>query len=73
MLEKIDDISNHTYEGKSPFGSILFFSSKVLKNNINLIDYTIRFQADDLVALNDAKLIRKLLELTNNENNLYLI
>ncbi|MCV5792075.1 hypothetical protein OFN52_34015, partial [Escherichia coli] len=22
MLEKIDDISNHTYEGKSPFGSI---------------------------------------------------
>ncbi|MFI8708991.1 tetratricopeptide repeat protein [Bacillus sp. NPDC077411] len=73
MLEKIDDISNHTYEGKSPFGSILFFSSKVLKSNVNLVDYTIRFQSDDLIALNDAKLIRKLLELTNNENDLYLI
>ncbi|MED2710195.1 diadenylate cyclase [Bacillus toyonensis] len=73
MLEKIDDIANHTYEGQSPFGSILFFSSKVLKSNANLVDYTIRLQSDDLVALNDAKLIRKLLELTNNENDLYLI
>lgn len=73
MLEKIDNIANYTYEGQSPFGSILFFSSKVLKSNGNLVEYTIRFQSDDLVALNDAKLIRKLLELTNNENNLYLI
>ncbi|WP_074594424.1 diadenylate cyclase [Bacillus cereus] len=73
MLEKIDNIANHTYEGQSPFGSILFFSSKVLKSNASLIDYTIKFQSDDLVALNDAKLIRKLLELTNNENDLYLI
>ncbi|MDF9663783.1 tetratricopeptide repeat protein [Bacillus wiedmannii] len=73
LLEKIDDISNHTYEGQNPFGSILFFSSKVLKSNVNPVDYTIRLQSDDLVALNDAKLIRKLLELTNNENDLYLI
>ncbi|OTW90245.1 hypothetical protein BK702_09815 [Bacillus thuringiensis serovar cameroun] len=73
MLEKIDNIANHTYEGQSPFGSILFFSSKVLKSNVNLVEYTIRFQSDDLVALNDAKLIRKLLELTNNEKDLYLI
>ncbi|MGR5997818.1 diadenylate cyclase [Bacillus cereus] len=73
MLEKIDNIANHTYEGQSPFGSILFFSSKVLKTNLNLVEYTIRFQSDDLVALNDAKLIRKLLELTNNEKDLYLI
>ncbi|PFP69813.1 hypothetical protein COK07_29530 [Bacillus thuringiensis] len=73
MLEKIDNIANHTYEGQSPFGSILFFGSKVLKNNVNLVEYTIKFQSDDLVALNDAKLIRKLLELTNNEKNLYLI
>ncbi|PHF26664.1 hypothetical protein COF82_24255 [Bacillus wiedmannii] len=73
MLENIDNISNHTYEGNSPFGSILFFNSEVLKNNENLVNYTIRFQSDDLVALNDAKLIRKLLEMTNNENDLYLI
>lgn len=73
MLEKIDNIANHTYEGQSPFGSILFLNNKVLKSNGNLVDYTIRFQSDDLVALNDAKLIRKLLELTNNENDLYLI
>ncbi|MED3542305.1 diadenylate cyclase [Bacillus toyonensis] len=73
LLENIDNISNHTYEGNSPFGSILFFNSEVLKNNENLVNYTIRFQSDDLVALNDAKLIRKLLEMTNNENDLYLI
>ncbi|WP_259418233.1 diadenylate cyclase [Bacillus toyonensis] len=73
MLENIDNISNHTYEGNSPFGSILFFNSEVLKNNVNLVNYTIKFQSDDLVALNDAKLIRKLLEMTNNENDLYLI
>ncbi|MBJ8077505.1 DNA integrity scanning protein DisA nucleotide-binding domain protein [Bacillus cereus group sp. N12] len=73
MLENIDNISNHTYEGNSPFGSILFFNSEILKNNVNLVNYTIKFQSDDLVALNDAKLIRKLLEMTNNENDLYLI
>ncbi|AXN38150.1 tetratricopeptide repeat protein [Peribacillus butanolivorans] len=73
LLEKIDDISNRTYEGDSPFGSILFLNSRVLKSDVNPVDYTIKFQSDDLIALNDAKLIRKLLELTNNEKDLYLI
>lgn len=73
MLEKIDSISSHTYEGSSPFGSILFLNSGLLKSKNNPIDYTIKFQFDDLIALNDAKLIRKLLELTNIEKDLYLI
>lgn len=73
MLEKIDDISNRTYEGSSPFGSILFLNRRVLKSDIKPIDYTIKFHSDDLIALNDAKLVRKLLELTNNEKDLYLI
>ncbi|OXS70214.1 hypothetical protein B1B04_18800 [Lysinibacillus sp. KCTC 33748] len=72
MLEKIDDISNLTYEGSNPFGSILFLNREVLSSDNNPIVYTIKFQ-DNLIALNDAKLIRKLLELTNNEKDLYLI
>lgn len=73
LFEKIDDISNHTYENSNPFGSILFLNSKVLKSQINPIDFTIKFKSDDLIALNDSKLIRKLLELTSEENDLFLI
>lgn len=73
MLEKIDDISNHTYERSNPFGSIIFLNTKMLKEKDSLFEYTIKFKANDLVALNDAKLIRKLLELTKYDKNLYLI
>lgn len=73
LFETIDDISNLTYEGISPFGSILFFNSVVFNENKSLLEFTIKFQLDDLISLSDSKLVRKLLELTTDENDLYLL
>lgn len=73
LFEKIDDISNHTYEGISPFGSILFFSPNVFSEEESLLEFTLKFQMDDLISLSDSKLIRKLLEITSEENDLYLL
>lgn len=73
LFEKIDDISNHTYEGISPFGSILFFNPEIFEKEDSLLEFTLKFQMDDLIFLSDSKLIRKLLEITNEENDLYLL
>ncbi|MGF9644593.1 diadenylate cyclase [Paenibacillus sp. MABNS29] len=72
LLEKIDDISSLTYENSSPFGSILFLNSDVIANR-SIIRFTVKFTKEDRVRLEDAKRIRKLLELTNVERDLYLI
>jgi tetratricopeptide (TPR) repeat protein len=72
LLEKIDGISTRTYEGESPFGCILLLNTSILKNS-DLVKYSIRFQDHQPIYLEDARRIRKLLELTNNERDLYLI
>ncbi|WP_339197538.1 diadenylate cyclase [Paenibacillus sp. FSL P4-0176] len=72
LLEKIDGISTRTYEGENPFGCMLILKPNLL-NDGNLINYSIRFENDQSINFEDARRIRKLLELTNNENDLYLI
>lgn len=72
LLEKIDGISTRTYEGENPFGCMLILGESLL-GNVELIDYSIRFENTHPINLEDARRIRKLLELTNNENDLYLI
>ncbi|WP_141505115.1 tetratricopeptide repeat protein [Paenibacillus luteus] len=73
FLEKIDEISTKTYESASPFGSILFFNENVLEHKNGMIKYAVKFSKDDRIDLEDAKRIRKLLELTSEEKHLYLI
>lgn len=72
LLEKIDDISALTYENASPFGSILFVNEEVIAEQ-KFIRFTIKFTKEDRILLEDAKRIRKLLEITNSSNDLYLI
>lgn len=72
LLEKIDGISTRTYEGESPFGCMLLLNTELLKDS-TFVDYSIRFQDQKPIYLEDARRIRKLLELTNNESDLYLI
>ncbi|MBH0332791.1 hypothetical protein ABH14_24120 [Brevibacillus brevis] len=72
LLEKMDDISNLTYESSSPFGSILFINKDVIEQQ-SIIRFTITFTKEDRIGLEDAKRIRKLLELTNVDKDLYLI
>jgi len=72
LLEKIDGISNKTYEGKNPFGSILLLSKELLQD-VKLIDYSIKFEDQQPIYWEDARRIRKLLEITNEEGDLYLI
>lgn len=72
LLEKIDGISNRTYEGESPFGCMLLLNTKMLKDS-KFVKYSIKFQDQQPINLEDARRIRKLLELTNNERELYLI
>ncbi|MGW8958679.1 tetratricopeptide repeat protein [Paenibacillus sp. NPDC055715] len=72
LLEKVDEISTKTYEGTSPFGSILFMNEMVIKEQ-PLIRFTVKFTKEDRIRLDDSKRIRKLLELTNIDKDLYLI
>jgi DNA integrity scanning protein DisA with diadenylate cyclase activity len=72
LLEKIDGISTRTYEGESPFGCMLLLNTSMLEDS-KLVKYSIRFQNHQPIYLEDARRIRKLLELTNNERDLYLI
>jgi len=71
LLEKIDGISTRTYEGGSPIGCMLLFKTE-LKDS-GLVNYSIKFREDQPIYLEDARRIRKLLELTNSERDLYLI
>lgn len=72
LLEKIDDISTLTYENASPFGSILFMNKEVIMQG-SMIRFAVKFTKEDRIGLEDAKRIRKLLELTNLDDDLYLI
>ncbi|MEC0226729.1 tetratricopeptide repeat protein [Paenibacillus alba] len=72
LLEKMDDISCLTYENASPFGSILFMNKAGIAQQ-SIIRFTITFTKEDRIRLEDAKRIRKLLELTNVDKDLYLI
>lgn len=72
LLEKMDDISCLTYENANPFGSILFMNNDVIARQ-SIIRFTITFTKEDRIRLEDAKRIRKLLELTNMDKDLYLI
>jgi len=72
LLEKMDDISALTYENASPFGSILFMNKDVITQQ-SIIRFTVKFTKEDRIGLEDAKRIRKLLELTNVDKDLYLI
>lgn len=73
LLENIDDISTQTYEGASPFGSMLFLRNSDIKVKQGPVKFAIEFKADDLISIEDAKRIRKLLEMTNVKKHLYLI
>lgn len=72
LLEKIDDISSQTYENANPFGSILFMNEKTIKDN-KLVRFSVEFNEQGRIKLEDAKRIRKLLELTNPDKDVYLI
>ncbi|CAN7246872.1 diadenylate cyclase [Paenibacillus sp. LjRoot56] len=72
LLEKIDGISTRTYEGEIPFGCMLLLNTSMLEDS-KLVKYSIRFQNHQPIYLEDARRIRKLLELTNKEKDLYLI
>jgi|GEM_PF-1653367 len=72
LLERIDDISTLTYEGANPFGSILFLNKDVISKQ-SAVRFTVKFTKEDRIGLEDAKRIRKLLELTNADKDLYLI
>ncbi|AEY65111.1 diadenylate cyclase [Clostridium sp. BNL1100] len=73
MIEELDDISSKTYEGASPFGSILFLTKDCIDESISKIKYAIKFRDKDKIPLNDSKMIRKLLEMANESAGLYLI
>ncbi|MFE6076885.1 diadenylate cyclase [Paenibacillus sp. NPDC057886] len=73
LLENIDDISTQTYEGASPFGSMLFLRNSDIKVKQGPVKFAIEFKTDDLISIEDAKRIRKLLEMTNVKKHLYLI
>jgi tetratricopeptide (TPR) repeat protein len=73
LFEKIDGISIRTYEGSNPFGCMLLMSRDQIINN-KIVKFAIEFQSkDDRLQFEDSRRIRKLLELTNRENDLYLI
>lgn len=72
LLEQIDEISGLPYEGASPFGSMVFVNKQVIEET-NFITFSIRFTTEDRIQLDDAKRIRKLLELTNEGKDLFLI
>lgn len=72
LLEKMDDISALTYENASPFGSLLFMNKDIIAQQ-SIIRFTVKFTKEDRIRLEDAKRIRKLLELTNMDKDLYLI
>jgi tetratricopeptide (TPR) repeat protein len=72
LLEKMDDISALTYENANPFGSILFMNKEVITDQ-SIIRFTVKFTKEDRIGLEDAKRIRKLLELTNVDKDLFLI
>ncbi|MDN4616703.1 diadenylate cyclase [Paenibacillus sp. PsM32] len=72
LLESLDDVSSRAYESSIAFGSILFMNKSLITES-NLIRFAIKFAKNDVIKLEDAKRIRKLLELTNIEKDLYLI
>jgi len=72
LLERVDAISALTYENASPFGSILFMNKEVITQQA-IIRFTVKFTKEDRIGLEDSKRIRKLLELTNVDMDLYLI
>lgn len=76
FMEKIDGIASKTYEGDSPFGCIMLLNEEELDPNDGTeppVRYSVQFHSDNRVSLGDTRRIRKLLELTNNENDFYLI
>lgn len=73
LFENIDDISTQTYEGASPFGSMLFLNTLDIEAIQGPIKFVIQFKKEDLISIEDSKRIRKLLEMTNIKNHLYLI
>ncbi|OMF33229.1 tetratricopeptide repeat protein [Paenibacillus sp. FSL H8-0259] len=72
LMEQMDEISSLPYENASPFGSILFLNSQAI-DLPGLIRFSIQFKETGRILLDDAKRIRKLLELTNEDKDLYLI
>ncbi|MDF2925696.1 MAG: hypothetical protein K0R57_4610 [Paenibacillaceae bacterium] len=73
LQEKLEGISTRTYEGKSPFGCLLLMNRGLLERD-SLVTYAIKFEgAGHRISLEDDRKIRKLLEMTNNEKDLYLI
>lgn len=73
LMEKIEGIATRTYEGESPFGCMLLMSPKLLSERTGLVKYAIQFEGEEGISLEDGRRIRKLLEMTNNESDLFLI
>ncbi|MEN1985747.1 hypothetical protein [Paenibacillus hubeiensis] len=73
LIDRIEEISNKTYEGESPFGCMLLLRASMLGQHAGLINYVIRFKEETGISLQDGRRIRKLLEITNQEEDLYLI
>ncbi|WP_179218610.1 diadenylate cyclase [Saccharibacillus sp. O23] len=74
LMDNLEGISTRTYEGESPFGCLLLIPSELLEGQHELIDYAIEFdRSDQSIPLEDSRRIRKLLELTSNKSDLFLI
>ncbi len=66
LFKSINLIADSNYEGKAPKGKILICKEETMENNINFI-----FKHSDSILISETKLVRKLLEVSDNE--LYII
>ncbi|MFS0857695.1 diadenylate cyclase [Paenibacillus taichungensis] len=73
LIDQIEGISTKTYEGENPFGCMLLLNSTLVDQEFGLIKYIIQFRDEKGISLHNGRRIRKLLEMTNNEKELYLI
>jgi DNA integrity scanning protein DisA with diadenylate cyclase activity len=73
LIDQIEGISTKTYEGENPFGCMLLLNSTLVGQEFGLIKYIIQFRDEKGISLHNGRRIRKLLEMTNNEKELYLI
>ncbi|AJH01268.1 hypothetical protein LF65_04738 [Clostridium beijerinckii] len=70
LIESIDDISNSVYESKNPFGNIVLLNEK----DNSGIKYILKFKDNENpIKLTDTKRVRKLLEITKENEDLAII
>lgn len=63
LFKSINLIADSNYEGKAPKGKILICKEETMENNINFI-----FKHSDSILISETKLVRKLLEVSDNDS-----